>query len=70
MVDGDYIYEFTLEEETLDIINELDLKTVLAESKDREGRLPSVIIDNVKATYDVTKSLIDRGIKKYCLCWS
>ena len=53
----------SLEEETLDIINELDLKTVLAESKDREGRLPSVIIDNVKATYDVTKSLIDRGLK-------
>ena len=63
MVDGVIYMSSSLEEETLDIINELDLKTVLAESKDREGRLPSVIIDNVKATYDVTKSLIDRGLK-------
>lgn len=63
MVDGVIYMSSSLEEETLDIINELNLKTVLAESKDREGRLPSVIIDNVKATYDATKSLIDKGLK-------
>ena len=63
MVDGVIYMSSCLEEETLDIINELDLKTVLAESRDREGRLPSVIIDNVGAAYDATKSLIDKGLK-------
>ena len=63
MVDGVIYMSSSLEDETFDIINELDLKTVLAESKDKEGRLPSVIIDNVKATYDSTKTLIDKGLK-------
>ena len=63
MVDGVIYMSSCLEEETLDIINELDLKTVLAESKDKEGRLPSVIIDNIQASYDATKSLINNGLK-------
>ena len=63
MVDGVIYMSSCLEEETLDIINELDLKTVLAESKDKEGRLPSVIIDNIQASYDATKSLIGKGLK-------
>lgn len=63
MVDGVIYMSSCLEEETLDIINELDLKTVLAESKDKEGRLPSVIIDNFQASYDSTKSMIDKGMK-------
>ena len=63
MVDGVIYMSSCLEEETLDIINELDLKTVLAESKDKQGRLPSVIIDNIKASYDATKFLIDKGLK-------
>ena len=63
MVDGVIYMSSCLEEETLDIINELDLKTVLAESRDKEGRLPSVIIDNVEAAYNATKSLIDKGLK-------
>ena len=47
----------------INVLNELDLKTVLAESKDKEGRLPSVIIDNIQASYDATKSLIGKGLK-------
>ena len=36
--------------EILDLINELDLKTILVETRDKENRLPSVTIDNVTAT--------------------
>ena len=46
-----------------EIINELDLKTVLVETKDKDGALPSVTIDNAKAAYSGTKTLIDKGIK-------
>lgn len=53
----------SLQEESLDIINELDLKTVLVETKDREGRLPSVTIDNIGAAYEATKHLIDKGLR-------
>ena len=53
----------SFDQETLDIINDLDLNTVLAETKDKDGRLPSVIIDNVGATYEATKMLIDGGAK-------
>ena len=63
MVDGVIYMSSSLEEETLDIINELDLKTVLVETKDKEGRLPSVYIDNVAATYEATKYLLDKGLK-------
>ena len=63
MVDGVIYMSSSLEEETLDIINELDLKTVLVETKDKEGRLPSVYIDNIEATYEATKHLLDKGIK-------
>ena len=48
MVDGVIYMSSSLEEETLNIINELDLKTVLVETKDNEGRLPSVYIDNIE----------------------
>ena len=63
MVDGVIYMSSSLEEETVDIINELDLKTILAETNDHQGRLPSVIIDNVQATYESTKSLLDKGVK-------
>ncbi|WP_238883631.1 LacI family DNA-binding transcriptional regulator [Clostridium sp. YIM B02551] len=63
MVDGVLYMSSSLQDETLDLINELDLKTVLVETKDKEGTLPSVIIDNVKATYDATKYLLDKGLK-------
>ena len=63
MVDGVIYMSSSLQEESLDIINELDLKTVLVETKDREGRLPSVTIDNIGAAYEATKHLIDKGLR-------
>ena len=63
MVDGVIYMSSSLNEEILELINELDLKTILVETKDKEGLLPSVTIDNVKACYDSTKLLIQKGIK-------
>ncbi|MDO5517232.1 MAG: LacI family DNA-binding transcriptional regulator [Clostridium sp.] len=63
MVDGVIYMSSSLSDEILDLINELDLKTVLVETKDKEGLLPSVTIDNVKGCYDSTKLLIDKGLK-------
>ena len=63
MVDGVIYMSSSFDEETLDIINDLDLKTVLVESKDKENRLPSVTIDNISATYEATKMLIENGAK-------
>lgn len=63
MVDGLLYMSVSLEKETIDIVNELDLKTVLVETKDDEGSFPSVSIDNVKAVYDATKYVIGRGAK-------
>jgi len=62
MVDGVIYISSSLNEEILDLINELDLKTVLVETKDKEGRLPSVTIDNISASYEGTKYLIDLGL--------
>jgi len=53
----------SLNEEILELINELNLKTILVETKDKQGVLPSVTIDNVKGSYDSTKFLIEKGIK-------
>lgn len=64
MVDGVLYMSSNLEEEILDLINELDLKTVLVETKDKEGALPSVIIDNIQATYDATNYVINNGANK------
>ncbi|MBU5488994.1 LacI family transcriptional regulator [Clostridium sp. MSJ-8] len=64
MVDGVIYMSSSFSEEILKLINELNLNTILVESKDSENRLPSVTIDNVGATYEATKYLIDKGIKK------
>ena len=63
MVDGILYMSSALEDEILDLINELDIKTVLVETSDKEGKLPSVSIDNVRASYDATKYLIEKGRK-------
>lgn len=63
MVDGVLYMSSSLQDEILDLINELDLKTILVETKDKEGKFPSVTIDNVKASYDSTKLLIEKGLK-------
>lgn len=63
MVDGVLYMSSSLEKDILNLINELDVKTVLVETDDKEANLPSVTIDNVKATYEATKYLIDKDIK-------
>ena len=63
MVDGVLYMSSSLSPEIMDIINELDLKTILVETSDKEGRLPSVTIDNVKASSDSTGFLISKGLK-------
>ncbi len=63
MVDGVLYMSSSLENDILDLINELDVKTVLVETDDKNANLPSVTIDNIKATYETTKYLIDKGMK-------
>ena len=63
MVDGVLYMSSSLGEETLNLINELDLKTVLVENDEQNGKFPSVTIDNEKATYEATNHLIDKGMK-------
>ena len=63
MVDGVIYMSSSLDEEIIDTINELDLKTVLVESKDKEENFPSVTIDNVSAIHSGTKHLIESGAK-------
>ena len=63
MVDGVIYISSSINEEILDLINELDLKTVLVETKDKDGRLPSVTIDNISASYEGKKYLIDLVLK-------
>lgn len=64
MVDGVLYMSSSLQDEILELINELDLKTILIETKDKEGLLPSVTIDNIKGSYDSTTYLIQKGIKE------
>ncbi|MGG7059561.1 LacI family DNA-binding transcriptional regulator [Clostridium nigeriense] len=64
MVDGVIYMSSSLQEETLDIINELNLTTVLVETKDKEESLPSVTIDNTKASKEVTNYLLSKGLSK------
>ncbi|MBE6053422.1 MAG: LacI family transcriptional regulator [Clostridium sartagoforme] len=61
MVDGVIYMSSSLQEETLDIINELNLTTVLVETKDKEESLPSVTIDNIKASKEATNYLLNKG---------
>jgi len=63
MVDGVIYMSSSLQDEILDLINELDLKTILVETKDKEGKLPSVTIDNIDAAYEGTKYLLNKGLK-------
>lgn len=64
MVDGVLYMSSSLEDDTLELINELNLKTVLVETDDKRGNLPSVTIDNIKATYETTQHLLNKGIKE------
>lgn len=64
MVDGVIYMSSSLDEEIINTINELDLKTVLVESKDKNENFPSVTIDNVSAIHSGTKYLIEGGAKR------
>ena len=64
MVDGVIYMSSSLQEETLNIINELNLTTVLVESKDKDESLPSVTIDNIAAAKEATNYLIEKGLTK------
>ena len=64
MVDGVLYMSSSLQDEILELINELDLKTILIETKDKDGLLPSVTIDNIRASYDSTNYLIKKGIRE------
>jgi len=63
MVDGVIYMSSSLNEEIMDLINELDLKTILVETRYKDGALPSVTIDNVKGCVDSTNFLISKGLK-------
>lgn len=64
MIDGLLYMSSSLDPEILDYINSLNMKTILVETNEEEGALPSVTIDNRKASYDAVKYLIDKGNKK------
>ena len=63
MVDGVIYMSSELNQEIMDIINELDLKTVLVETRDNNGSLPSVTINNAKASKESTEYLLSKGLK-------
>ncbi|MGL4739722.1 MAG: LacI family DNA-binding transcriptional regulator [Sarcina sp.] len=63
MVDGVLYMSSSLEDDTLNLINELDIKTILVETINKDNALPSVSIDNIGAAYEATKHLIAKGRK-------
>lgn len=63
MVDGVIYMSTSLEEETIDLIKELQIPTVLVETIDKRNEFPSVSINNEKAAYDAVEYLIKKGNK-------
>lgn len=64
MVDGVLYMSSSLQKDVIEFIRELEIPTVLAETIDEEKSFPSVTIDNLKAAYDATMYLIEKGNKK------
>lgn len=64
MVDGMLYMSSSLDPEILDMIKKLKIKTVLVETKGTEETLPSVTIDNKKASKEAVEFLIKNGNKK------
>lgn len=64
MVDGIIYMSNSLSEPLLKLLNDLQLPAVLVETVDKDGKLPSVAIDNVKAAFDATEYLIEKGNKR------
>lgn len=63
MVDGILYMSNSLEGDTINLINQLKIPTVLVETTDENKSFPSVTIDNEKAAYDATKYLLNKGNK-------
>ena len=63
MSDGVLYMSSSLDKETLDLINEIDIKTILVETSNKDNALPSVSIDNVKGAYEATKHILSKGRK-------
>lgn len=63
MVDGVLYMSNSLEKNTIELINQLEIPTVLVETIDKDKSFPSVVIDNEQAAYDAVKYLIDKGNK-------
>lgn len=64
MVDGVLYMSTSLGNDTIKLINELQLPTVLVETTDKDRSFPSVIIDNEQGAYDAVKFLIGKGNKR------
>jgi len=64
MVDGVIYMSNSLEDDTIELIKELELPTVLVETTDKEQTFPSVTVDNIGAAYDAVNYLIKKGNKR------
>lgn len=64
MVDGVLYMSSSLEPNIIKLMNEIQMPTVLIETRDKEKAFPSVTIDNEKAAYDGVSYLIKKGNKK------
>lgn len=64
MVDGVLYMSNSLEPNIIELLNVLQIPTVLIETRDKENAFPSVTIDNVKAAFDAVNYLISNGNKK------
>ncbi|WP_125154597.1 LacI family DNA-binding transcriptional regulator [Clostridium rectalis] len=63
MVDGVLYMSTCLEKTTMDLINELEMPTVFAETIDENKSFPSVTIDNSQAAFDAVQYLLNKGNK-------
>ena len=64
MIDGVIYMSNSIENNIIELIKELEMPTVLVETTDIEGIFPSVTIDNIMASSDATKYLVNKGNKK------
>ena len=64
MVDGVIFMSNSLDKEVIDVIKNLQMPTVLVETRDKEGEFPSVTIDNKLAAREAVNYLIGKGKKK------
>ena len=64
MVDGVIYMSNSLEPEIVLLLQNLQIPTVLVETRDKEHTFPSVTIDNEKAAFDAVNYLINKGDKK------